>query len=65
MKRNDLIPPVYYVDSLLLNNERIRISDELAQIVTSRQYADWSDLRFESSSSPEVGRKLALLAVQL
>jgi hypothetical protein len=63
--RNDLILPVYYVDCPLLNDEARRRSDELAQTIADRQYADWRDLRFESFDSPKVHRALHQLAMQI
>ncbi|MGQ0569694.1 MAG: toll/interleukin-1 receptor domain-containing protein [Armatimonadota bacterium] len=65
LKRNDLILPVYYVDAPLLNDEASRATDEIARVVTTRQYADWRELRFEPLTSPEVRRTLARLAIQV
>jgi len=63
--RNDLILPVYYVDSPLLNDEEKRAGDDLAQVIAARQYADWRELRFEPFTSPQVDKTLARLAVQI
>jgi len=63
--RNDLILPVYYVDCPLLNDKEKRATDELAETVAERQYADWRDLRFEPLTSSQVSRVLAQLAVQI
>jgi len=63
--RNDLILPVYYVDCSLLNDEGKRAGDELAQVIAARQYADWRELRHEPFTSPQVGKTLAQLAVQI
>jgi parallel beta-helix repeat protein len=65
LKRNDLILPVYYVDCPLLNDEAKRATDELAQVIAARQYADWRELRFEPWTAPQVGNTLAQLAVQI
>jgi parallel beta-helix repeat protein len=65
LKRNDLILPVYYVDCPLLNDETKRATDELAQVIADHQWADWRDLRFEPWTSPQVGKTLAQLAVQV
>ena len=65
LKRNDLILPVYYVDCLFLSDEKLRRDDLLAQAIASRQYTDWRKLRFEPSTSPEVGKELADLAIQI
>jgi parallel beta-helix repeat protein len=65
LQRNDLILPVYYVDCPLLNVESKRATDELAQVIATRQYADWRELRFEPFTSPQVGKTLARLAIQI
>src|SRR3972149_6109518 len=65
LKRNDLILPVYYVDCPLLNDQAKRATDKLAQVIADRQYADWRDIRFEPFTSPQVGKILAQLAVQI
>jgi parallel beta-helix repeat protein len=65
LKRNDLILPVYYIDTPLLNVEADRARDSLAELIASRQYTDWRDLRFESFTSPQVGKILAQLAIQI
>jgi parallel beta-helix repeat protein len=63
--RNDLILPIYYVDCPLLNDDALRATDDLAEAIAARQWADWRDLRFEPFTSPQVGRMLARLAVQI
>lgn len=63
--RNDLIFPIYFVDTPLLNDPERRATDELAEVIASRQYADWRELRFEPFTNPQVGKKLAELAVQI
>ena len=63
--RNDLVLPIYYVDCPLLNDEGKRAGDELAQAIFAHQYADWRDLRFEPFTSPQVGKTLEKLAVQI
>ena len=65
LKRDDLVLPIYYVDCPLLNDEEKRTEDKLAQAIFAHQYADWRDLRFEPFASPQVGRTLAKLAVQI
>ena len=60
--RNDLILPVYFVETPLLNDAA---GDELAEVIASRQYEDWRELRFEPFTNPQVGRALAKLAVQI
>ena len=64
--RDDLVLSVYYVDCPLLNDKENRTGNELAQaIFDHHQYEDWRDMRFEPFTSPEVGKKLARLAVQI
>jgi parallel beta-helix repeat protein len=64
-KRKDLILPVYYIDTALLNDENRRREDKLATVIAARQWVDWRDLRFEPYTSPQVGKTLAALAVQV
>lgn len=65
LRRNDLILPVYYVGSPVLDEESKRAKDNLAQEIANHQYADWRELRFEPFTSPQVGKTLAHLAVQI
>ena len=65
LERNDLILPVYYVDCPVLNDEEKRRADPLAEVIASRQRVDWRDLRFDPMTSPQVGKKLAQMAVQV
>lgn len=63
--RNDLILPIYFVETPLLNDAELRAADELADVIASRQYADWRPLRFEPYTTPQVGKMLEQLAVQI
>jgi parallel beta-helix repeat protein len=65
LKRNDLVLPVYYVGSKLLDDEAARVKDKLAQEIAKRQFADWRELRFEPLTSPQVGKTMAQLAAQI
>jgi F-box protein 11 len=65
LERDDLVLPIYYVDCPLLNDEEKRAADELAQAIFDHQYADWRELRFEPFTSPQIGKTLARLAVQI
>jgi len=65
LKRNDLILPIYFVDTVLLNDAQLRATDPLAEVIASRQYADWRELRFEPFTNPLVGKTLARLASQI
>jgi parallel beta-helix repeat protein len=63
--RRDLILPVYYVNCPLLSNQAQLKADDLANIIASRQHADWRELRFEPFTSPQVGKTVAQLAEQI
>ena len=65
LKRDDLVLPIYYVDCPLLNDGGKLAGDELAQAIVDHQYADWRELRHEPFTSPQVGKTLAQLAVQI
>jgi len=65
LKRTDLILPVYFVDTPLMEDEMKRNNDELARIIASRQYVDWRALRFADLDSIAVRQALALLAAQI
>ena len=60
--RNDLILPVYYIDSPLLNDEVQRKGDPIASLLAMRNYVDWRDMRFEALDSPAFRKMLAKLA---
>jgi parallel beta-helix repeat protein len=60
--RQDLILPVYYLSTPELDDPERREGDELAQVLVSRQFADWRELRFEPFTSPVVRKALARLA---
>jgi hypothetical protein len=62
---DDLILPVYYVETPLLENEAQRAANPLAEAVAAHQYADWRDLRFEPLTSQEARERLADLAKQV
>ena len=63
--RNDLILPVYYIECAMLGDEAKRKQDPLAKVIADRQFVDWRELRFEPFSSPEVGKMLAQMALQI
>ena len=60
--RNDLILPVYYIDSPLLNDEAQHGTDSVASLLAMRNYVDWRELRFEQLSSAPAKKMLARLA---
>lgn len=61
LDRDDLILPLYFIDSIALDDPE----NELAAVITSRHYADWRQLRFESFTSSTVRRALTELASQI
>jgi TIR domain-containing protein len=63
--RNDLILPLYHIDTPLMNDNEKRASDSSAQAIAAHQYADWRDLRFDSFDSAAVCKRLADLAIQI
>ena len=65
LRRDDLILPIYYVDTPVLNDKKLQVNDELAQIISSRQYADWRTLRFEDILSRDARKEISNLAAQI
>ncbi len=65
LKRSDLILPIYYVNCPILNDEAKREADPMVKVIAARQYADWRELRFELFTSPDVGKMLAKMALQI
>jgi hypothetical protein len=65
LKRKDLILAVYYVRCPVLEDEAKRASDDLAQVLFERQYADWMRFRHEPWTTPEVGREFERLALRI
>jgi hypothetical protein len=52
--RDDLILPVYYVETPEIEEPDRRKADKLARTLAERQFADWRELRFEPFTSPVV-----------
>lgn len=65
LQRHDLILPIYYVESPVLEDPAQRANDDLAQIIAERQRVDWRDFRFESLDAPAVRRRLAEMATRM
>jgi len=63
--RADLILPVYYISAREMDDPGLREADEIAQVLASRQFADWRELRFEPFTSPLVRRATAQLASRM
>jgi TIR domain len=62
--REELVLPVYYVDTPLINQqpEGSTRKEKLAQVIASRQYFDWRELRFEPITSALISKTIAQLA---
>ena len=65
LKRNDLLLPLLYIETPALSDERKRAKDKIAKEIAKRQWADWRDLRHEPWTNPEVGKRLANVAMQI
>jgi hypothetical protein len=65
LNRDDLVLPVYYVDTSQINDPTKALGDELVKTIASRQYADWRKLRFESFNSIAVRIAIEQLAIQI
>jgi len=63
--RNDLILPVLYIDTPALYNKKLQANDELTQIIASRQFVDWRNLRFEDLNSRDARMAISNLAAQI
>lgn len=59
--RDDLIIPILYINTPALKDA----DDEIAVNLASRQYFNWTELRFEDFESNRVRRELADLALQV
>ena len=65
LDRNDLILPIYYFNTPLLNDPDQRSQDTLAESILEHQYADWRELRHESLNSALVRKGVERLASQI
>jgi formylglycine-generating enzyme required for sulfatase activity len=65
LERNDLILPVYYVKTPLLEDPDKRSTDELAALIYSRNRVDWRHLRHHPLDSQPVKEMLASMAEQI
>ena len=59
--RDDLIIPILYIDTPELKDS----DDEIAALISKRQWFEWTDLRFEDFESSKVRREMARLAQQV
>lgn len=63
--RQDLILPVYYINAREMDDPALQSADEMARVLTSRQYADWRELRFKQFNSMRVRKAIEQLASQM
>jgi parallel beta-helix repeat protein len=63
--RSEQILPIYYITAREMEDPAARESDELAQVLARRQFADWRELRFEPSTSPVARKAVTQLAVRM
>jgi hypothetical protein len=65
LSRKDLIFPIYYVNSRVIQNDELKAADSLAQAIAARQWADWRGLRFEPFESPVALKAVMQIAAQI
>jgi cobaltochelatase CobT len=65
LNRGDLIMPLYYIDTPILNDPIKRTDGALASLIYSRQYWDWRNLRFESLDSKQVRETIAKMGKEI
>jgi formylglycine-generating enzyme required for sulfatase activity len=64
-ERHDLVLPIYYIESEVLEDEDLRAADLLASTLHERQRRDWRELRFEPFEAANVRRALERLAQEI
>jgi hypothetical protein len=62
LKREDLILPLYYVNSPVLEDEAKRAGNDVAKVLRERQYQDWRHLRHKPLTDPDVARSIEEVA---
>ncbi len=65
LNRDDLILPILYIDAPAKIKENLRAKDKLAEIIFSRHYIDWQELRFKDLNSDDSRKAISDLAVQI
>jgi len=65
LERNDLILPIYYIDSETLETKDRRQSDSVATELHRRQYVDWRSYRFSGIEDASVQKLIASMVQQL
>jgi formylglycine-generating enzyme required for sulfatase activity len=56
--QHDLILSIYYTTCDVMDDEDERADDDLAQVIASRQFIDWRDLRYKPLDDSDVRRRL-------
>jgi hypothetical protein len=62
LQRDDLVLPLYFVESPLWDDEQERQNDEIVQALRRHQFVDWRELRGKPFDDQEVKDKLENLA---
>ena len=55
--RNDLVPPIYYIECNVLQDDALRTAHAVARTIYQRQRQDWRELRFEQFETGNVKRR--------
>lgn len=63
--RDDLIFPLYFIKSPLIEDEERRKDNDLAEVIASRQYKTWDRNRFKPVDSMEIREQIAELAEEI
>ncbi len=63
--RDDLILPIYFIESRILEDPMLLANDDLAQVVSARQFWDWRKLRKKRINSTVVVDNFERLARQI
>ena len=64
-ERNDLVLPIYYIESEVMEDDDLRAADPLAKTLHERHRQDWRELRFEPFEAANVRRALERLAREI
>ena len=63
--RKDLIIPIYYIQSAVLDDKAMRAADYLATVLAARQHSDWRHLRLYSFRNRKVRLAIDELAREI
>ncbi len=63
--RNDLILPVYYLSTPLIDDEIKCATDKLAQVIAAHQHVDWRDLRLRGFESLLIRKAIEEIAKKI